>query len=112
VTKEEAIREAESQFGPLSEIEPGQWGYSVWSERLQSWLPPRRTESFRAAGNKRAAGITAIAAQLLLCDGQDAGEDSDDIAWRIVELAYSPENTGSIEARLERTLSGFANEPL
>ena len=107
MTKDEAIKQAEAAFGPLREIDPGQWGYAVWSERLQAWLPPRRTEAFRTAQGKRTAGIVAVAAKLLLAEALDEQADRDEAAWRIVELAYSPENTGSLKARLNRTLKGF-----
>lgn len=112
MTKQEAIKQAESQFGPLVEIAPGGWGFSVWSDRLEKWLPPGRAENYEAAENKRAAGITAIAAQMLLDHQDDPEVDPEEIVWRIVELAYNPDNTGSVESRLERTLEGFGHRSI
>lgn len=95
--KEQAIREASSCVSPLHELAPRRWCYYVWSPAESAWLPGLRAEKYAEARRKRASSIAALAASSILRKGKPSNEE---LAWDIVQLAYSKKNKGSVKKRL------------
>lgn len=95
--KERAIREARSYVSSLHELTPRRWCYYVWSRTDAAWLPGLKAEKYAEARRKRASSIAALAASSIVRNGEPNDEE---LAWRIVQLAYSRKNKGSVRKRL------------
>ncbi len=102
LTKQAAIAAATAQVTPLLEIEAGRWTYHVWSERQGAWIPALRTDAYGEARRKRLSTIAAMAADLLVRNGTD--NKNEQLALKIIGLAYSKDSTGSVATRVNQIL--------
>lgn len=105
ISKEDAIEEAKARVSELVEVAPGRWCYHVWSDAEDAWIPAMRSDQRDEAQRKQVSTIAALAVSTLVRNGSMA-QDSE-LTWDIVGLAYGPENTGTVQERVDRILEGL-----
>ena len=105
ISKEDAIEEAKTRVSDLVEVAPGRWCYHIWSDAEDAWIPAMRSDQHKEAQRKQVSTIAAFAVSTLVRNGSMA-QDSE-LTWEIVGLAYGPENTGTVQERVDRILEGL-----